>query len=373
MLRPYQGSWHRGADFYKKWRKSWFRPPAKPAWMQKVNSWQQIHLNNPEDDIRYRYRDLVQISKDCSRNAVQAIQVTGWTIGGQDGGNPSHDTDPRLGKREELAAAISRIQQMGVKVVLFNKYTWADRTTGWYRKELIRFTTKDPYGEPHYYGGYAYQTATQLAEINTHRFSSLCHLAAEWRAVACREFIKSIRLGADGMLYDENQHHGQSRYCFDDSHGHHVPAHIYAGDALLAEDFQNIAKQMKPDYLFAGEGNYDLEFRQYHLSYFRVDLNHVALHRYIAPDEEMMIAVSGYNDRNMINLALMDRYIISYEPRNFKGRLNEFPLTLAYGKKVDALRRKFAGHLWQGTFRDTLGATVLRDGRDYSHYAEPRI
>ncbi len=369
VLQPYRGSWHRGADIYKKWRQSWFHSPAKPDWLQQVNSWQQIHVNNPESDIRYRYDDLIKIGEDCARYNVQALQVTGWTIGGQDGACPSHDTDPRLGTREELASVIDQIQKLGVKVILFNKYTWVDRTSQWYPNELIRYATKDPYGDPHYYGGYAYQTATQLAEINTHRFSPLCHLSPAWRQIAGQEFVKSITLGADGMLYDENQHHGEARYCFDTTHSHHVPAHIYAGDAKLAKDFHKISGRLKSDYLFAGEGNYDLQFRQYQLSYFRVDLGHTALHRYIAPLQEMMIPVSGYNDRNMINLALMNRYIISYEPRNFKGRLHEFPLTMKYGKKVDTLRKRLSEYLWQGTFQDTLGATVLLHGARYPNYS----
>ncbi|KAA3619495.1 MAG: hypothetical protein DWQ05_01880 [Calditrichaeota bacterium] len=369
VLVPFQGSWHRGADIYKKWRQSWFQSPAKPDWLQQVHAWQQIHVNNPENDVRYSYRDLLKIGADCARHNVGALQITGWTIGGQDGAYPSHDTDPHLGTRTNFAEVIAQIQKMGVKVILFNKYTWADRVSPWYESELIRYTTKDPYGDPHYYGGYAYQTPTQLAEINTHRFSPLCHLSPAWRQVACGEFLKSIELGADGMLYDENQHHGDSRYCFDATHKHHVPAHIYAGDTRLATDFHEISNPKKADYLFAGEGNYDLQFREYHLSYFRVDLNHVALHRYVAPYQEMMIPVSGYNDRNMINLALMNRYIISYEPRNFKGRLDEFPQTIEYGKKVDRLREKLSAYLWHGVFQDTLGATVLSDGKIYTNYS----
>ncbi|NIA29510.1 MAG: hypothetical protein GWP06_06305 [Actinobacteria bacterium] len=369
VLQPYRGDWHSGADIYKKWRKTWFKAPAKPNWFTKVHSWQQIHMNNPEDDIRYKYKDLVKIGADCKKYGVKAIQVTGWTKGGQDGGNPSHDIDPRLGTWNDLHDAIAAVQKMGVKIILFNKYTWADRTLDWYRNELVKYAIKDPYGDPYYHNGYAYQTATQLAEINTHHFSPMCHLAKAWRKIANKEFIKSIKLGADGMLYDENQHHGGARYCFDKTHGHHVPAHVYAGDAMLAEGFHNISNKLKPDYLYAGEGNYDLEFRHYHLSYFRVDLNHVPLHRYVAPDEEMMIAVAGYNDRNIINLALMDRYIISYEPRNFKGRLDEFPQTIAYGTKVDALRRRYKNFLWRGEFRDTVGAHVTSNDEPYKNYA----
>ncbi len=369
VLQPFTGTWHKGADIYKEWRSTWFEAPYSPVWFNKVHSWQQIHMNNPEDDIRYSYTDLLEIGKDCAANGVKALQVTGWTMGGQDKDNPSHDIDPRLGTWEDFSNTIKEIQNLGVKVILFTKFTWADRATEWYNNELIKYTTKDPFGDPHYYNGYAYQTDVQLAEINTRHFSPMCHLSAEWRTIASNEFSKTLELNADGMLFDENQHHGGARYCYDKSHGHKLPAHIYSGDQILAKGFEDIRDDSKPDYIFAGEGNYDLEFSHYNLSYFRVDLNHVPIHRYVAPDEEMMIAISGYNDRNLINTALLYRYIISYEPRNFKGRLTEFPMTLEYGEKVDSLRRKYDDLLWNGEFKHTVGATVLVEGEPYEKYS----
>jgi hypothetical protein len=83
----------------------------------------------------------------------------------------------------------------------------------------------------------------------------------------------------------------------------------------------------------------------------------------------MMIAVTGFNDRPMINHALRCRYIISYEPFNFKGRLDDFPLTLAYGKKVDELRRRYREYLWDGEFQDTVGASVTAGKEGYKDYS----
>ena len=40
----------------------------------------------------------------------------------------------------------------------------------------------------------------------------------------------------------------------------------------------------------------------------------------------------------------MYRYVISYEPYNFKGRLEDFPLTLAYGKSGCCLRASGEDH-----------------------------
>lgn len=59
-------------------------------------------------------------------------------------------------------------------------------------------------------------------------------------------------------------------------------------------------------------------------------------------------------------------------PFNFKGHLTDFPLTLAYGSKIDALRRQYREWLWDGEFRDTLGAEFTASGPPcYSVFVAP--
>ena len=148
-----------------------------------------------------------------------------------------------------------------------------------------------------------------------------------------------------------------------------MPADIYAGDALLGAEFRKIAAESNRDFLMSGEGLYDLELRHYSLSYFRIWPGHTPLHRYIDPYQPMMVAVPGFNDREMINACLRFRYVISYEPYNFKGHLDDFPLTMEYGRKVDALRTRYQEYLWATEFRDTLGAEVLVGGKHYAEYS----
>jgi hypothetical protein len=137
-----------------------------------------------------------------------------------------------------------------------------------------------------------------------------------------------------------------------------VPVFNFEGDARLAEELHEAFDREVPGFLFAGEDCLDLEYRHFHLSYFRIREGHIPLQRYIYPDGAMMVAATGFNDRDMINLCLLYRYIISYEPFHFRGHLDDFPLTVAYGAQVDELRRRHQGYLWDSEFRDTVGAEV---------------
>jgi hypothetical protein len=100
----------------------------------------------------------------------------------------------------------------------------------------------------------------------------------------------------------------------------------------------------------------------YPLGYYRIGTGTRHALRYIDPQAPLMAAVRGFDARDEVNLALLYRYIISYEPYNFKGHVTDFPLTLAYGKKVDSLRRKYKAWIWDADFRDTLGASVRSSG-----------
>ena len=83
---------------------------------------------------------------------------------------------------------------------------------------------------------------------------------------------------------------------------------------------------------------------------------------YVAPFAPMSVAVTGANDRQMINACLLYRFSMSYEPRDFHGELDEIPVSMAYGRAVDELRRRHRAWLWDAEFRDTIGAEVRANG-----------
>jgi hypothetical protein len=361
-VRAYAGDWHAGVDLYRQWRATWFKPARSPAWVRDVNAWLQLQINAPEEDLRVPYAKLIDYGDECARNGVGAIQLVGWNRGGQDRNDPSQDFDPGLGTREELRTAVQQIQAKGVKMIMFGKLNWADMTTPWYKDELHNYEVTDPYGIPYQQGGYSYFTPTQLAGINNRRRAVMDFLSPGYRRVAVAEFQKILWYGAAGWLFDENCHHNPLKYNFAPGHGYEPPGYIFAGDMPLASEMRAAADQVDPEFLFSGEGHEDWLMQYYPCSYFRINSNSTAVDRYLSPQQPLVVAVTGFDDRETLNLILLDRYIISYEPYNFKGHVTDFPLTLAYGKKIDALRRKYRAWLWDADFRDTLGASVRADG-----------
>jgi len=366
VLHPYSGDWHAGLDVYKQWRATWFGKPRTPAWALDVHSWMQLQIDGAEQDYRVRYRDLVKYGQECAENGVRAIQLVGWNHGGQDGGDPSLDTDPALGTWQELHDAIAKIQAEGVRMILFGKPIFADMSTDYYRNELHKYEAIDMWGNKYESNGYSYTTPTQLAGINNRRRAIMDVCSQAYRDIATREFEKTLALGAAGWLFDEVMQHNGVLYNFSPDHGYTPPGYLFSGDIPLVKQFRAAADKVNPDFLFSGEGPGDWLMPHYTLGYYRIGPETRHALRYIDPQAPLMAAVRGVDARDEINLTLAYRYIISYEPFNFKGHVTDFPLTLAYGKRVDALRRRYREYLWDADFRDTLGADVQADG-DHRH------
>ncbi len=323
----------------------------EPDWASVPHSWYQAQLNSSAGERRYRFSDLPGLARQCADAEVAVLHVIGWNDGGQDRNNPSHDADPALGGTAELQSAIAACQAMGVRVVLFSKFNWADQSTERFRTDLHASAVRNPFGD--YYSGPAYQYLSphQLLDVNPRRLIPMCFLHESYLQTCEQEFDKIVATGADGMLFDEAFHHGPALLCYDTTHGHRAGAPIYPGDSVLARRLAARLPAGREDFLFAGETLYEQQQRWYHLSYIRSHYqDHVPLSRYVSPGLRMLTTVSGFDDRNQINQALVLGYLLCYEPFHFKGQLTDMPLTVAYGRQADWLRRELADVLWDGTY-----------------------
>lgn len=360
VLRGYQGDWHAGVDVYREWRATWFKPPHLPAWAKDVHSWTMLRMNTPEEDCSIPYSQFVEYGKEYAENGVRAVQLVGWNRGGQDRDDPSQDIDPNLGTWQEFHDAIAKVQALGVKVILFGKLNWADLTSAWYKNELYKYQATDPYGIFYQTGGYSYVTTTQLAGINNRRRAVMDFLDPRYRAIANQEFQKILALGAAGWLWDEVCHHGPVLYNFASGHGYPPPGYIYNGDLPLSQELRAATDKVDPDFIFSGEGPQDWLMQYFPIS--ETGVSQTPICQYLDRNCLLLAGVSGFDEREQLNMILLYRYVIQYEPFYYKGHLRDFPLALAYGKRIDSLRSKYKEYLWDGDFKDTIGATVTADG-----------
>jgi hypothetical protein len=361
VMRGYKGDWHAGVDVYKEWRDTWFKKPHLPDWAKDVHSWTMLRMNTPEEDYTISYKKFVEYGEEYAKYGVKAVQLIGWNIGGQDRDDPSQDTDPNLGTWQEFHDAIAKVQSLGVNVILFGKLNWADLATEWYRTELYKYEAKDPYGIRYTQPGYSYVTPTQLANINTRRRAVMDFADPGYRQIAENEFRKILALDSAGWLWDEVCHHNTTLYNFAPGHGYNPPGYIYGADLPLSAALRKAADEASPDFLFAGEGPQDWLMQYYPVSEAGVADSPIC--QYLDTKNTVILAgVGGFDDREQLNLILLKRCVIQYEPFMYKGRLRDFPLTMAYGKKIDDLRRRYKAYLWDGAFRDNLGAEVSANG-----------
>jgi hypothetical protein len=143
---------------------------------------------------------------------------------------------------------------------------------------------------------------------------------------------------------------------------------MYTNDNLLIEEFREMAGE---DFLICGECSYDMQFQQYHLAYFRsYSYDELPSKRYIRPDDSLIMnAVPGFDDRDTINKCLLCNYVVSYEPYFFKGMPSDYPLTMDYGMKMQALREETAEYTWYGHFCEKKHAKVYAGEQVHPHYS----
>ena len=115
---------------------------------------------------------------------------------------------------------------------------------------------------------------------------------------------------------DQNCHHAGVLYTWAPNHGYRPPGYIYGADLPLAAQLRAVADRKSPDFLFSGEGQQDWLVQYYPVS--ETGVTAVPICQYLDRHALMLAAVSGFDDREQLNMILLRRYIIQYEPFLYK-------------------------------------------------------
>lgn len=355
-VAPYVGDWTAGLDTYRRTQGATRRSDA--GWLREPRSWLQVQLMSTEGEVRYDFAALIDLIEECAAFGIGAIQIVGWNDGGQDGRVPVHRVSDRLGGEAALRRALQRAAELDVKTVLYVKYVWVEKP-GPHWSEFADAVALDVNGQPYAQPGPVYHSARKRYGISTPWYVPICWGVERVRAHIADEIAGLADLGADGVLADESLYHGRSLLCFAEGHGHEVGASSFTWDSVLLDDVRRRLGDRADDFVIAAEGAYDAQFEHYDVSYFRsASPRHLPVGRMLRAGAPIVTALTGFDDRSMVDQALLFGYGLSFEPFNFKGRPADMPDTVRYGVEVDALRRRLADWLWVGELIDAGDAAV---------------
>jgi hypothetical protein len=164
ILQFHEGDWREGARIYREWfTKHFSLTDSRKSWLRQMTAYQDTMFLLPEGNVNVTFKGIPQWAKDALDYGVKAVLISGWHQGGHDSGYPIYEPDPRLGTWDELAAGIRECHQMGIKVFFFVNVQPVDIDTEWYRNELHRYRSMDPWGCA--YGPYGWGMGTLGARI----------------------------------------------------------------------------------------------------------------------------------------------------------------------------------------------------------------
>lgn len=219
VLWLYKGSWHKGANEYTAWAKTW-RKPIKPAqWIQEMNGYFLVINKQQYGDELWPYNTLPQLYEYAKEHGCDTLGLFGWYHSGHDNQYPDLQVSPTLGGEEKLKENIKKVQDEGGHVTLYYQGHLMDTGTTFYKEEGYKLEGRTRWNTPYYEEYSKFHNSEYLKKYSKKLFSTVCPSCTQWHDLMAQRADWLAAFGADGMLYD--QIGGMYPYpCFNDDHPH---------------------------------------------------------------------------------------------------------------------------------------------------------
>lgn len=386
VVTPYQGTWHAGADLYRRWAASWYVPPRPPAWVRRMNGWQRVIMKHQYGDIHYRYDEMPRMRDEGRAAGIDSLFMFGWWASGMDNGNPAYVPGEDLGGPQALADGIRAFQSDGGAVILYSSGKLIDTTTDFYRRSGRAIAIKDALGNE-VREAYRFRwLGTRYPNFGNRTFAVACPATEAWWQVLKGVADYAHTLGCRAVFYDQLGMGDQP--CCDPTHGHPTPyLGITKGKADLSARLLAYVKQLNPDMAMGVEWLTDLGAQQadfiHNLSGFCGATNDwrrtgekprssafIDFFRYLFP--EVVMSDREIRDdtdiERRVNHALLKGLRSDVEIYRCRRTIAATPHYAAYLAKANGLRQRQARFLLEGTYRDTLGFETDNDQVDARAY-----
>ena len=243
VVRPYAGTWHEAATYYRRWADTWYQPVERPEWVRDITGWQLVIMKQQNGEIHWPYTDIDRLVELGEENGLNVLGLFGWTEGGHDRHYPVYETEPAMGGETALREGIEKAHAAGQKVILYTNGQLRDIFTEWHDQFGMESATLSERGDA--FG----ESWIKYHDAPPRRMTYGCQSSRLWsdRLLDLAKQVES--LGADGIIFDQlGSCHPM--FCFSDKHDHGKPS-LATGPGVAANmaRVQHEMHAINPDFI----------------------------------------------------------------------------------------------------------------------------
>jgi len=362
-LQVHTGDWHAATEIYRAWFDQHFMVRRPATWLSEEMAWQSVIISNPEDVIVHRFQDLPRLAADAKKYGVTTFEILGWDMGGIDRGYPQYRPNPRLGNAEEFEHALAEMRAMGVHPLLFSNVHMADTATPLFKSELSRYAVSGRWAPDWLMAGWGEGTISARMGLARSNMTMVSPAHPEFRKFLMDQYLQMIRDGAEGFQLDKTN--WLAVLDFNASLPVSPDKSLVQGIIRTFQELLEKGRQINPQFALASEIWIDRTLPYVDVSYLRmgdIDMPSTAM-KYTFPEWKPTVFGESPGDFNPMNNGMRYGMVWDLAPRHYNDSLDE-PLQRPLSQYVSELiriRKKHRDLLFDGRFRDTLGASVSGD------------
>ncbi|MBI2191886.1 MAG: hypothetical protein HYU36_07875 [Planctomycetes bacterium] len=350
VLAWHAGGWRESARRYRSWFDAHFGVvDSRGHWLRDEPATLDTMFLLPEDKVSLTFRDIPRWARSAARHGVRCVLISGWQTGGHDRGYPRYEPDPRLGTWGDLEEGIGACHRLGVRVLFFVNVQPADATTPWFRRELHRYVTQDPWGLD--YGRFGWGMGTLSARLGMTRTPNIWMSPSipRVRRIFVGQMKKLAEMGADGVHIDKFL--GQP-LDFNPRLEASPDRSSWEGMLDCLKEMMAVCRRVNPDFAVSYEGWYDRLLSWSDVVWWAPP-GHSAI-KVAFPEWVPHVGVTQPYAYNVVNLAVLRGHHLLLGPANYQASMDYPPMRRlhAYVAEVTRIRRDLLPMLSRGEVID---------------------
>ena len=251
ILRPYQGTWHAAARYYRAWVDKATPLRQAPAWARDASGWLLCILKQQNGEVLWDYPSLAKLAEVADQRGLDIVGLFGWAHGGHDHLYPDYHPDPKMGGEDALRQALKEVRRRGKRSIIYANGYLQERDAEFWRTQGRNLAVIQKDGVSVQERWHKYRNAPY------YQFDLGCLATQGWYDRMLSLAVQANDLGADGILFDQLGGRGAME-CYGEGHGHPVPAMVYGEDRVrLLRRIADSMRTINPDFIVMTEGLHD--------------------------------------------------------------------------------------------------------------------